>query len=139
MAGGTIEQIGPRPARFARRDGPIGVPPRIVLADNCVMCDGAAQAGNDAWHRTFGYPRSMAEHVLEIDDMSCSHCVNAVTKALASVPGVKVLGVALGSARIDAEPAAVPHAVSALDRVGFPARAHRGFTPTPPQPRTPER
>lgn len=79
----------------------------------------------------------MNEHILQIDDMSCSHCVSAVTKALASVPGLRVLGVALGSARVEGEAAAIVAAIGALDRVGFPARAQIAFTPRPTEPRTP--
>ncbi len=80
----------------------------------------------------------MGEHVLQIDDMSCSHCVDAVTKALATVPGLRVLGVAIGNARVEGETTAVARAVAALDRVGFPARAHLAFAPKPVEPRSPQ-
>ncbi len=81
----------------------------------------------------------MAEYLLTIDDMSCSHCVAAVTKALGGVHGLKVKGVALGSARVEGDSAAVAAAVAALDQIGFPSRADRGFEPTPTEPHTPER
>jgi copper chaperone len=59
---------------------------------------------------------------LQIDDMSCGHCVKAVTEALASVPGVKTQEVAVGSARIEAtDAAAVALAVSAVGEAGFTA------------------
>lgn len=80
----------------------------------------------------------MREYVLQIEDMSCSNCVGAVAKALAGVPGVRVMGVAIGSARIEADPGAVAGAIAALDGVGFPARADAAFAPKPNEPRTPQ-
>jgi copper chaperone len=59
---------------------------------------------------------------LSIDNMSCGHCVQAVTKALSGVPGIRVNSVAIGSAEIDAtEPSAVTTAISALDDAGYQA------------------
>jgi copper chaperone CopZ len=40
---------------------------------------------------------------LQIDDMSCGHCVAAVSKALEAVPGVTVSDVRLGSATVQAD------------------------------------
>ena len=40
---------------------------------------------------------------LQIDDMSCGHCVAAVSKALESVPGVTVSDVRLGGATVQAD------------------------------------
>ncbi len=81
----------------------------------------------------------MAEYLLTIDDMSCSHCVSAVTKALAGVPGLNVRTVALGSARVEGDAASIAAAVAALDRIGFPSRADLSFVPWPSEPRTPDR
>lgn len=41
---------------------------------------------------------------LSIDGMTCDHCVAAVRKALASVPGVRIERVALGSATVEYDP-----------------------------------
>ena len=61
---------------------------------------------------------------LSIDGMTCGHCVQAVTKALSAVPGVKVKSVAVGSAVIEANDGlAVGKAVAALEEAGYPARA----------------
>lgn len=61
---------------------------------------------------------------LAIDGMSCGHCVQAVNKALAAVPGVTVRSVAVGSAVIEAADGwAAGKAVAALDEAGFPAKA----------------
>jgi copper chaperone len=42
----------------------------------------------------------MERLTLSIDGMSCAHCVEAVTAALRSVPGVVVKGVEVGRARL---------------------------------------
>ncbi|MBX3316648.1 MAG: cation transporter [Phycisphaeraceae bacterium] len=61
---------------------------------------------------------------LAIDGMTCGHCVQAVTKALSAVPGVRVRSVAVGSAVIEAADGwTTGKAVSALDEAGYPARA----------------
>ncbi len=61
---------------------------------------------------------------LNIDGMSCGHCVQAVTKALSAVPGVKVTSVAVGSAVIEtADGWTTGKAVAALEEAGYPAKA----------------
>ena len=42
---------------------------------------------------------------LEIDGMSCDHCVRAVSTALRALPGVAVEEVAIGRATVDYDPA----------------------------------
>ena len=42
---------------------------------------------------------------LEIDGMTCDHCVRAVTTALRALPGVQVEEVAIGRATVDYDPA----------------------------------
>ena len=42
---------------------------------------------------------------LDIDGMTCDHCVRAVTTALRALPGVQVEEVAIGSATVDYDPA----------------------------------
>ena len=59
----------------------------------------------------------MARIVLHIEGMSCGHCLNAVNKALAGTPGVKVESVRIGRAEVDYDervtaPAAVVAAVA---------------------------
>jgi len=64
---------------------------------------------------------------LSIDGMSCGHCVQAVTKALSAVPGVRVGSVAVGTAEIEAKDGlAAGQAVDALEAAGYPARATAG-------------
>jgi len=61
---------------------------------------------------------------LAITGMTCGHCVQAVTKALSAVPEIKVRSVALGLAAIDSsDGGAAEHAIAALDRAGYPAKA----------------
>lgn len=79
----------------------------------------------------------MSEHIIQIDDMSCSHCVSGVAKALNAIAGLKVLSVAIGSAWVEGDDAAVAMGVAALDRIGFPSRVEPGLSPRPLEPRTP--
>ena len=66
----------------------------------------------------------------EVKDMTCGHCVGAITKAVASVdPGAK-MQIDLASHRVQIEPAASSAAVlsDAIEEAGFtpvsvPARA----------------
>lgn len=65
---------------------------------------------------------------LAIYGMTCGHCVQAVTKALAAVPGVKVRSVAVASAVIEAADGGAAgwtaaKAVAALEEAGYPAKA----------------
>jgi len=64
---------------------------------------------------------------ISIDGMSCGHCVNAVTKALAAVPGVNIRSVAIGSAEIEAtEGWDGGKAIAALQQAGYTARVTAG-------------
>ena len=42
----------------------------------------------------------MTEMSMEINGMTCGHCVTAVREALGAVPGVEVEAVAIGSATV---------------------------------------
>ena len=64
---------------------------------------------------------STAPARLQIDGMSCDHCVAAVRTALAKVPGITLHTVTIGSATVTASPAALAHALAALDDAGFTA------------------
>lgn len=61
---------------------------------------------------------------LRIEGMSCGHCVARVTKALQALPGVAPLGVEVGSAQLDFDPAKVsPQRIAqAIAELGFEAR-----------------
>lgn len=66
------------------------------------------------------------QHVtLHIEGMSCGHCLNAVNRALRSIPGVEVESVQIGRAdlRYD-ERTTSPGAVeAAVTDAGYPATA----------------
>jgi copper chaperone len=49
----------------------------------------------------------MTKMTMEIRGMSCGHCLNAVSKALNGVTGVKVEQVRMGSASLEYDPAQV--------------------------------
>jgi copper chaperone len=60
---------------------------------------------------------------LKIDGMSCSHCVSAVRRALAAVPGVReVIEVSLerGLARVDGD-VDVQRLIAAVEAEGYSA------------------
>jgi len=60
----------------------------------------------------------MKSATLQIEGMSCSHCLNAVNRALSALPGVSLNSVEIGRAALHydeavIDPAAIEHAVSA--------------------------
>lgn len=63
----------------------------------------------------------MNELKMKIAGMSCGHCVGAVNRALAQLPGVQVDEVAIGSAHVHFEPMAVTPAeiASAVEDAGY--------------------
>lgn len=63
----------------------------------------------------------MATRTLQIDGMSCGHCVKAVTMALQDLPGVEVKEVTVGAATIDADDAVVSQSqlTQAIEEAGF--------------------
>lgn len=65
----------------------------------------------------------MERVTIEIDGMSCGHCVAAVGRALRAVPGVDVERVAIGSATIAYDPGTV-----SLDRIRAAVRGE-GYVP----------
>jgi copper chaperone len=62
---------------------------------------------------------------LEIDGMSCSHCVSAVSQALAELPGVNVEHVAVGAAQVSYQPDQISpeQIVLAIEDAGYSAQA----------------
>jgi copper chaperone CopZ len=65
----------------------------------------------------------MAEFKLQIDGMHCGSCIRRVTQALASVEGIAVNEVSVGTAKFcsAANPAPVDLAIAALAKAGFAA------------------
>jgi copper chaperone CopZ len=61
---------------------------------------------------------------LDIEGMSCSHCVASVTQALRDLPGVQVKNVSLGAAQVSYEPDKVSPAdiVLAVEDAGYTAQ-----------------
>lgn len=57
----------------------------------------------------------METRTLQIDGMSCGHCVSRVNKALTAMPGVKVEQVAVGSATVQLDP--TPEQIGEIGRV----------------------
>ncbi len=56
---------------------------------------------------------------LTISGMHCHHCVFAVRKALSQIPGIDVLEVDIGSARITTSGGEEEAIASALDQEGY--------------------
>ena len=59
----------------------------------------------------------MRDLTLHIENMSCGHCLNAVNRALAAVPGVEIGAVRIGRAELRyderaADPAGIAAAVT---------------------------
>lgn len=59
----------------------------------------------------------MKELTLHIEGMSCGHCLNAVNKALAGLPGVETISLRIGRADLrydegQSDPARIVQAVS---------------------------
>lgn len=63
--------------------------------------------------------------VLVITGMSCGHCLHAVNKALAELPGVQVDSVRMGRAEVQFDPALISadRIVAAVDTAGYDAVA----------------
>lgn len=67
----------------------------------------------------------MSKLELEIEGMSCGHCVAAVSGALRELPGVKVDAVGIGSAAVTYEPERVSldDILLAVEDAGYTAQA----------------
>jgi copper chaperone len=63
------------------------------------------------------------ELTLAIQGMSCGHCLNAVNKALSSVPGLEIQSVSMGTARVrfDEARTSPEQIASAVGDAGYPA------------------
>jgi len=58
---------------------------------------------------------------IEIGGMSCDGCVNSVKRVLSRVPGVRVVGVSVGSAQVAEEGPEAPEQAlrQAIEKAGF--------------------
>lgn len=66
----------------------------------------------------------MASVLLQIDGMSCGHCLNAVNRALSGVAGATVRSVQIGRAEVDVPSQAMADAlVAAVEQAGYHATA----------------
>jgi copper chaperone len=61
---------------------------------------------------------------LEIEGMSCGHCVSAVTQALRELPGVEVKNVSVGAAQVayEADKVSPEDIVLAVEDAGYTAQ-----------------
>jgi copper chaperone CopZ len=66
----------------------------------------------------------MSELKVQIEGMSCDHCVGRVKKALEGTPGVTVKDVKVGTAVVDHDgtPESTAAIVASLDRAGYVAK-----------------
>ena len=67
----------------------------------------------------------MSKLDLEIEGMSCGHCVAAVSDALRELPGVTVEAVRIGSAAVSYEPdrVSLDEILLAVEDAGYSAQA----------------
>jgi copper chaperone CopZ len=65
---------------------------------------------------------------LQIDGMTCGHCVSAVTQALTSLPSVKVRDVTMGTADVafDPDKVSVAQLLDVVNDEGYVASAEPG-------------
>jgi Copper chaperone len=70
---------------------------------------------------TSGEAKAMQEETIEIEGMSCNHCVQAVETALRSLAGVEVRRVEVGRATVAYDPTTVNRAqiTAAVEDAGF--------------------
>jgi copper chaperone len=66
----------------------------------------------------------MRRATLDIQAMSCGHCLNAVNRALSALPGVEIESVAIGRAdvRFDETITSPAQLEAAVGNAGYPAR-----------------
>ena len=65
----------------------------------------------------------MTHATLDIQGMSCGHCLNAVSRALAALPGVEIESVRIGRAdvRFDEAVTGPAQLEAAVNGAGYPA------------------
>lgn len=64
---------------------------------------------------------NIVEKTVVIEGMSCSGCVNSLTRVLSAVPGIEPLKIEVGKAQLKVDADIVTPAViaAAVDRAGF--------------------
>ena len=67
----------------------------------------------------------MTHATLDIEGMSCGHCLNAVSRALAALPGVEIESIRIGRAdvRFDETVTGVVQLQAAVNDAGYRAAA----------------
>ena len=80
----------------------------------------------------------MTQLTLDVEGMSCSHCVAAVDEALKEVPGVIVTDVRIGSATVNYDPALanLEALLDAIADAGYSASEARDGSTSRPRRRT---
>lgn len=71
------------------------------------------------------YPEEVMDRMhIQIDGMTCGHCVASVKKALGALSGVALESVSVGSADVRYDPATIDEGavLEALRDAGYPAR-----------------
>ena len=64
----------------------------------------------------------MSQVTLEVEGLSCGHCVSAVSGALRSVPGVTLGAIRVGSATVTVEPTVtITQLLDAIADAGYSA------------------
>lgn len=67
----------------------------------------------------------MSDLTLQIEGMTCGHCLNAVRRALAEVEGTTIHTVQMGRAEVDAD-APAEELIAAVERAGYAATVVAG-------------
>lgn len=70
----------------------------------------------------------MEQLQMEIQGMTCGHCVGAVKRALDALDGVAISSLSVGRAEVayDAAKVSAPAILTAVSEAGYPARAAAG-------------
>ena len=70
----------------------------------------------------------MSKVTLQIEGMSCGHCLNAVNQAIGTVPGARIESVQIGRAVVETGPDGPSAEVlaAAVTRAGYRATAAEG-------------
>jgi copper chaperone len=71
--------------------------------------------------------KAMQDIEIRVSGMSCGHCLNAVNRAISSVPGVQVKSVRIGQAEVKVtDPAATDRVKVAIEEAGYRVEAITG-------------
>ena len=69
---------------------------------------------------------SQQDEVLQIEGMSCNHCVQSVKNSLGALEGVEIQTVTIGSARVQYNDQDIPRSalIEAIEDIGFEVTDH---------------